>query len=399
MTWQNVPLRRVFRIVNGGTPKAEEEYWGGGIPWATPVDVGAADCSYLFSTERTLTEEGVLAGSQTVPNASLIVSTRAPIGYVAETTVRMAFNQGCRGLIATTPIDSRYFRYQLLSRREDLIARGAGSTFLELSTDALASLLLVNPPLDEQRRIADFLDVELTKNRALIIARNRQIDVLNQRQSAFERSAIAGGFSDAAIDSGTPWIGKINERAALVPLQRIAQLQRGVDLTEEERQPGKVPVVTTAGINGYHDKSIVRGPGVVVGRYGSAGSVHWIETDFWPHNTTLYVKQFNGNLPKYCYYVLRSIPYEMEQARAAVPGINRNDIHKRLMPLLPLDMQQDVASQIDSYTDHTNTVIAAIRRSIDLLVEQCHALITAAVTGKIDVTTARGFSPTGGVSA
>ena len=64
MTWTKVPLRRVFRIVNGGTPTSEEQYWNGTIPWATPIDVGAADGKYLDSTQRTLTEQGVAAAHE-----------------------------------------------------------------------------------------------------------------------------------------------------------------------------------------------------------------------------------------------------------------------------------------------------------------------------------------------
>jgi type I restriction enzyme S subunit len=260
------------------------------------------------------------------------------------------------------------------------------------------SMPLIVPPITEQRRIANFLDTEISRIDALLTARTRQLDILEQRRSIFERTAIAGGFSATAIDSGVPWIGKVDQQVTLVPLQRIVTLQRGVDLTEEQRRPGAVPVVTTAGVSGFHSHSIAPGPGVVVGRYGSAGSVHWVERDFWPHNTTLYVKNFNGNLPKYCFYVLRNLPYEMEQARSAIPGINRNDIHKRIMPLAPLKDQEHIASCIDSYTARTDAATAAINEGIALLTERRQALITAAVTGQIDVTTARGVSESEGVA-
>ncbi|WP_370078288.1 restriction endonuclease subunit S [Streptacidiphilus sp. MAP12-16] len=294
---------------------------------------------------------------------------------------------------------SAWFVGEMVSR-----LRGIGNTESgavrtpRINPEDLGDITAPLPPLDEQRRIADFLDAETARIDFILEARRRQIDVLNQRQSLFERNAIAGGFSATAVDSGLPWIGKIDRQTTLVPLQRIATLQRGVDLTDEQRRPGKIPVVTTAGINGFHDRRIALGPGVVVGRYGSAGSVHWIEQDYWPHNTTLYVKNFNGNIPKYCFYVLRNIPYEMEQARSAVPGINRNDIHKRIMPLLPLDSQGEAVTQIDSYVARTDASIAAIRDGMNVLAERRQALITAAVTGQLDVTTARSSLPSGGAS-
>ena len=141
------PLRRVFKIVNGGTPTSERENWDGDVAWATPVDLGRLNGSRISKTQRTLTAEGLRTGSSLVPAGSLIVSTRAPIGYVAETTTPMALNQGCRGLVPRTELDVRFFRYQLLVSEGQLQARGQGSTFVELSTDALACFPLMVPPL------------------------------------------------------------------------------------------------------------------------------------------------------------------------------------------------------------------------------------------------------------
>lgn len=184
MTWTKVPLRRIFRIVNGGTPTSDEKYWNGDVPWATPVDVGAVDGKYLTSTLRSLTAEGVAVGSKTVPSGALILSTRAPIGYVAEATAKIAFNQGCRGLAAMVPADVRYFRHQLLSLREELVSRGAGSTFMELSGDALAAVPVACPPLDEQQRIANFLDAETARIDAVRAMRIAQISVLEELELA-----------------------------------------------------------------------------------------------------------------------------------------------------------------------------------------------------------------------
>ena len=106
MTSTVVPLRRVFRVVNGGTPSSDPENWGGGIAWATPVDLASCNGGKVSSTHRTLTLDGLVSGSGAVPEASLLISTRAPIGYVAETTSTIAFNQGCKGLVPVQ--DCRY---------------------------------------------------------------------------------------------------------------------------------------------------------------------------------------------------------------------------------------------------------------------------------------------------
>lgn len=79
-------------------------------------------------------------------------------------------------------------------------------------------------------------------------------------------------------------------------------LQRGFDITRSEQRKGSVPVVSPGGIASYHDRSIVEGPGVVLGRKGVVGSVYYIPSDCWPHDTTLFVKDFRGNVPRFIYY-------------------------------------------------------------------------------------------------
>lgn len=197
---QATALRRIFRVVNGGTPTSDESNWHGDVPWATPVDLGAVDGKRITSTARSLTRQGLLAGSSSVPEGSIIVSTRAPIGYVAETTCEMAFNQGCRGLVPRAELDVRYFRYQLIARRPELVALGQGSTFSELSSDALAAFKVACPPLSRQRLVADRLDTEAAFIDTMVEKTRRAIALLRERRQALITAAVTGqlDLSEAA---------------------------------------------------------------------------------------------------------------------------------------------------------------------------------------------------------
>lgn len=106
------------------------------------------------------------------------------------------------------------------------------------------------------------------------------------------------------------------------------ELKRGYDLPKTKRVNGGVPVVSSSGTSGEHNEVKVKAPGVVTGRYGTIGEVFYIEDDFWPLNTTLYVRDFKGNDPLYVYYFLKTIGYSDYTDKGAVPGINRNHIHK-----------------------------------------------------------------------
>ena len=104
-------------------------------------------------------------------------------------------------------------------------------------------------------------------------------------------------------------------------------LQRGFDITKSQQRPGPYPVVSSGGVFSYHAAAACVGPGVVIGRKGSVGSVHWVTSDYWPHDTTLWVRDFHGNDPEYVYWFLRSFPLLNYENSTANPSLNRNRLH------------------------------------------------------------------------
>ena len=108
----------------------------------------------------------------------------------------------------------------------------------------------------------------------------------------------------------------------------IITLKRGYDLTANDRLEGQYPVISSAGISGYHSEYKVEGEGVVTGRYGTLGKMYFVDEKYWPHNTALYVQDFKGNDPKYIYYLLSCIGRIRTSDKSAVPGVNRNELHE-----------------------------------------------------------------------
>jgi type I restriction enzyme S subunit len=124
-------------------------------------------------------------------------------------------------------------------------------------------------------------------------------------------------------------------------LGEFVSLQRGHDLTEPERRPGEVPVMGSAGPNGTHDRALASGPGVVIGRSGASfGQVHFVTDDYWPHNTCLYVTDFQGSDPKFAYYLLKTIRFEGHNSGSAQPSLNRNFIYP-----IPVTVPEDIDDQ------------------------------------------------------
>ena len=132
-----------------------------------------------------------------------------------------------------------------------------------------------------------------------------------------------------------------------VELGKVISLKRGYDLPQQKRITGTIPVFSSSGISGYHNVAMVKGPGVVTGRYGTIGQVFFAKQDFWPLNTTLYVEDFHGNAPEFIYYFLKTLNWNSFMSASAVPGINRNTVHKALVTVPDLVTQKKVASVLN----------------------------------------------------
>ena len=149
-----------------------------------------------------------------------------------------------------------------------------------------------------------------------------------------------------------------------VQLAEFVTLKRGYDLPSSRRVGGSVPVVSSSGVTGRHNTAKVKGPGVVTGRYGTLGEVFFISDDFWPLNTSLYVQDFKGNDPRFSAYFLKHVLAKTNSDKAAVPGVNRNDLHALAVHVTQdINEQKAIASVLSAYDD----LIENNRRRIQLL--------------------------------
>ncbi len=114
----------------------------------------------------------------------------------------------------------------------------------------------------------------------------------------------------------------------------LITLKRGYDLPEKDRVSGPYPVISSAGVSGFHNDYKVDGQGVVTGRYGTLGEMYFVDGKYWPHNTALYVQNFKGNDPKYIYYLLSCLGRIRTSDKSAVPGVNRNELHEMAIPAI-----------------------------------------------------------------
>lgn len=129
------------------------------------------------------------------------------------------------------------------------------------------------------------------------------------------------------------------------------QLQRGHDLTREQFIDGPYPVVSSTSIMGYHNQYKADGPGVVIGRSGTLGKAQYINDNYWPHNTTLYVKDYKGNYPRFVYYFLMNFSTDKHGGGSAVPTLNRNTLSSISIRVPDFTTQKRIADILSAYDD------------------------------------------------
>jgi type I restriction enzyme S subunit len=149
-------------------------------------------------------------------------------------------------------------------------------------------------------------------------------------------------------------------KISITTLGDLVEFQRGFDLPKSEFKQGNVPVISSNGILGYHNVAKVKSPGITIGRSGTVGLPHFINEDFFPHNTSLFIKDFKGNHPKYIFYLIKTLRLNEYGSGSGVPTMNRNHLHPiKISAHLDKISQSQIAkvlSDLDAKIDLNNKI-------------------------------------------
>jgi type I restriction enzyme S subunit len=420
--WKTVPLKRLFRIVNGSTPKSSNDaFWDGEIPWATPDDLGSLSTVEIRETARRITRGGYEScGTTLVPAGSIVVSTRAPIGHLALAAVPLCVNQGCRCLVPCSSVDSRYYYYALLAGRQELESRGQGSTFRELGRSELASVFLSYPPIDEQQAIAGFLRHETACIDALIAKKQRLIELLAEKREALIARVVTGGLdTDARTeDAHVEWFESLPAHWELKKLKYIVPgITVGIVVTPAKYYVDEgVPCLRSLNIssgrvnkddlvfispesNELHRKSKIHTGDIVIVRTGQTGTAVVVTGEFDGANCIdlVIVRRSKRILPEYLHYFINSRSAARQIEAKTVGSIqghyNTYTVGELLVPTPSLNEQRAIIAELDGQCGCLGRLIATVSDGVAKLREYRSALISAAVTGKIDVRNCREDAP------
>ena len=403
--WADFKLSEVINLIGGGTPKRSiAEYWGGDIPWLSVKDLNN-EYRHVEKSDETITKLGLEKSStKLLERGQIIISARGTVGELAQVSKTMAFNQSCYGIDAKTEYTLNDFLYYLLKHSISNIQRIThGAVFDTITRDTFNFIEVSLPPLTEQKAIAHILgslDDKIELNRQM----NETLEAMAQAlfkswfvdfDPVIDNALAAGNaipevFAKRAeqrkgiekkdnsdIQDLFPDAFEFTEEMGWIPrgwevgsLDNMFELQRGFDLPKTKRTDGFYPLMAASGQDGTHDEYKVKGPGVITGRSGKLGIVSFVNADYWPLNTTLWVKNYNQSNPYHAYFFLQTLDLEKYNSGSAVPSLNRNNVHN-LIQILPsnivLDKFQEVIESSFAKIAENNTGIETLAKLRDTL--------------------------------
>lgn len=415
--WVKGQLRWLAKIYSGGTPSREEAaFWSEGtVPWLAS---GAVNQWVVTTPSEYITEEAVrLSSTRWVPERAVVMGLAGQgktKGTVARTAIRATCNQSMCAIAPRSNLNYRYLHFWLYINHENIRNLAGGDKRDGLNHTHVGNIVVPLPPLTAQRAIADYLDRETAQIDALIEKQRALIDRLRERRTAFRVAAALGHDLQEVWESGLPWARRVPAHWEVVPLTSVSTLGSGhtpsktrpelwidahipwISLRDVSVMTGAEYIYDThtkisqAGIAASSARllpkdTVVLSRDATVGRSVIMGAPMATSQHFvtWTCGPRL--------VPSYLWLLMTGAMqpfFESLTDGATLKTIGMGDVRSFRVPLPPLAEQAEITKRTRAETSKIDLLIAKSQRFIDLARERRSALITAAVTGQIDITEA-----------
>jgi type I restriction enzyme, S subunit len=422
--WEVKRLKFVAKIFGGGTPSKENlDFWSGDIPWVSPKDMKA---EIIYDAEDHITEYAIEHSATRLiqPGAVLIVVRSGILRHSIPVSINVqpvALNQDMKALVVEPFLKAEYVASLIRGHQHALLMewRKEGATVESIEFELLANTPCLVPVLSEQHAIATFLDRETAKINALIAKKERLVELLQEKRAALISQAVTKGLDPTVPvkDSGVEWLGEIPAHWGVKRLKFcLRSIEQGWSPLCENRPAEveewgvlKVGCVNGIKFNPTENKALpaetqpfpeleIKGGDVLVSRantrelLGSASVVTQVRPRLLLcdklYRLNLLPGAINSN-----YFVLAmgssTIRFQLERdatgASNSMQNISQGTILNLIFPLPNVTEQQAIVTYLDHETAKIDALISRIREGIEKLKEYSTALISAAVTGKIDV--------------
>lgn len=395
--WGKTKIKHLFTVVAGATPEStNESFWDGDIAWITPADFKTSD-HFVEKGRKTITVDGYNSCATTlVPQGSIIFSKRAPIGSVVIAKAPLCTNQGCLSCVPKPGVSSDFYYYAMSVFTDAFEMKGSGTTFKEISAFDFSDFPMPCPSLKEQETIAAYLDHKVGQIDKSISEIDYQIDSLKAyRQSIISEAVTKGLDKNAKMkDSGIEWIGDIPEGWAKLRFKNFID-----QITTPSNSPRKVALENIESRTGRYLKteSEFEGNGIDF-RNGDV-----VYGKLRPYLQKVWLAEFDGNavgdvyvyrvkqncLDIYLKYILLSDNFTSvangSTKGAKMPRVSADFISNMIWFLPPVDEQERIACYLETKSAQIDEAVSALEDQRGDLNALKQAVISEAVTGKIDV--------------
>ncbi|MEE1546869.1 MAG: restriction endonuclease subunit S [Prevotella pectinovora] len=399
--WEIVPFKYYTNVIMGQSPNGEDIKSEG----ETPFMQGNAEFGNLYPSTIYFCE----ACSKFSRIGDILMSVRAPVGEINLSDKVYGIGRGLCS-ISAKHCNRQYLWYFLKKSKNDLNIYANGSTFTAITIQVLKSFKLILPPLPEQQAIASFLDAKTKPIDGIIAKREKQIELLEEMKSAIISRAVTKGLNPEAKmkDSGIEWIGEIPEGWDVIKTSFLFQLI-GSGTTPSKNAPNYAEeglywlqtgdfndnyvndtskYITDLAVQNCSALTLFPKGCLVIAMYGaSIGKLGILNIESYTNQACCVLGREKNILIKFAFYAYKAGRKALinESRGGGQPNISQDIISHFKIPVPPINEQCNVIAYLDSETSKIDTRITKRRKQIELLQEYKQALITAAVTGKIDV--------------
>ena len=414
--WEVWKLAHAFDYIGSGTtPKSEnaEYYSDGDVFWLNTGDLNDGE---LFSCNKKISNLALLEHSalRIYPADSLAIAMYgATIGKLALLKFETTVNQACCVFGSSEIIRIEFLFYLLLGFRERIISLAIGGGQPNINQDILRSLKFPCPILDEQSLIVTFLDRETAKIDELIAEQEKLITLLEDKRKAMISHAVTKGLNpDAPMkDSGVEWLGEVPEHWDVRPLKNLVKMKSGGTPSKENLAfwDGEIPWasakdlkveklldtqdhITNLALEFGNAELLPKGSILVVVRGMILAKTFPVVEILVPMAINQDLKGLYSNLllkNEFLAYLLKGSSKEslsrLDEAGHGTKALRMDKWTSMKLPVPPLDEQSAITFYLDQKTFQLDNLKIEAQRGIDLFKERRSALISAAVTGKIDV--------------
>ena len=385
--WQVLAIKRFCQVQRGASPRPIDapEYFDndGSHAWVRIADVTAND-HYLQSTRQKLSDLGKSFSVPLSPG-KLFLSIAGSVGKPMITKIHCCIHDGFV-YFPSLEINPE-FLYYIFSSGQPYLGLGKLGTQLNLNTDTVGGIKIALPPEPEVEAIVGFLHKKTRQLDNLIAKKQQLINKLNEKRIALITQAVTKGLDDSVPmkDSGVEWLGKIPHHWSTRRFKFLATINNGADYKHIEVTEG-YPVFGSGGQFTYASEYMHTGEVVLLGRKGTIDKPLYFDGSFWAVDTMFYATPVEqSTVVKFLYYVALTIPFGFYATGTALPSMTQSDLGDHTLALPPENECRDIARFLDKQTNEIDRLISAEQKLIDKITEYRTALITAAVTGKIDV--------------